>query len=104
MTQRSNAESSVDLEVLREIEHLFRQILAVGDGSIDAATSFFALGGSSLQAVALAACLQTKFDVEVTALSILDHPTPAVLTRHVTELRAQAGGPEVDQEQEEGLL
>jgi nonribosomal peptide synthetase protein BlmIV len=100
MIQPSSPHSAVDPDLLREIERLFQQILRVDDAAIGPATSFFALGGTSLQAVALAACLQRQFDVELTAASILDHPTPAVLTRHVAALQAQVA----ERVEEEGLL
>lgn len=96
-----HTETSVDPQVLGETERLFRQILRLDALHIDEATSIFALGGSSLQAVTLSACLHTKFDVEITALSIVDHPTLAALTRHVTALRTRTA---VEQDEEEGLL
>lgn len=104
MTQPASPPSAVDPYLLREIERLFRQILRIDGAAIGPATSFFALGGTSLQAVALAACLQRQFDVELTAASILDHPTPAVLTRHVAALQAQRGEREAECGEEEGLL
>jgi acyl carrier protein len=89
MTEPASQETAVDPAVLCEIERLFQQILQVDDAEMDPAASFFELGGTSLQAIALAACLQTRFDLEITAVAILLHPTPAVLASHVAALQAR---------------
>jgi acyl carrier protein len=59
------------------------------------------LGGTSLQAVALAACLQAQFDVDFSAASILDHSTPSAIARYVCILRATVSE---QVEEEEGML
>lgn len=95
------ARDSVERRVAEEVERLWRQVLQAPSQRDCSEGSFFAQGGSSLQAVALAACLQARLDVEVTVLTIVDYPTLTALTHHVAELCAQA---HVEGDSEEGLL
>lgn len=95
------ARGSIDQRVAEEVERLWRQVLQVPAQQECGQGSFFAQGGSSLQAVALAACVQARLGVEVTVLTIVDYPTLTALTRHVAELCARTCP---DDDSEEGLL
>lgn len=82
------------------VERIWRETLRVdAEVSLHQGT-FFEQGGTSLQAVALAARLQLQFGVELTALSVHDHPTPRQLAGHIEA--SQAATPE--DEDEEGML
>jgi acyl carrier protein len=100
MNLSANVDPEVDPDMLLTIKRLFRQLLHLDDMVIDSAATFFALGGTSLHAVALVACLQAQFDVDFSAASLLDHSTPAAIARYVGILRATVS----EQEEEEGML
>ena len=70
------------------VERLWARLLPLLHGSVPREVSFFTLGGTSLQAMALAAQLESSFEIEVTVLDIVDHPTLAALVDYVVTLRA----------------
>jgi len=85
-----------------EIERYWREILRIDEQRpIDPTHSFFEYGGSSLQAVALAARLSDRFRIDITALTIVDHPGVAQLGQYID---AQIQDFSDFGEQDEGLL
>lgn len=88
-------------EIELVVEGFWRKTLRLAEEVSLERESFFERGGTSLQAVALAAQLEARFGVELTALSILDHSTPRRLAAHIHAQQVRAGA--VDGE-EEGVL
>ena len=90
----------VQEDVTAIVERFWREALSIDAGASVDVRSFFELGGTSLQAVALAARLEQRLDVELTALSIHDHPTPKSLALHIESMRQLRSG----DDEEEGVL
>jgi acyl carrier protein len=85
-------------ETANVIERLWGELLPPERRPLRRDLSFFAAGGTSLQAMALAAQLEARFGVAMTVVSIIDHPTLSDLATYVTERRR------LESVEEEGAL
>jgi hypothetical protein len=82
-------------ETTSVVERLWQELLPEQRSSLRRDVSFFAVGGTSLQAMALAAQLEARFGVSMTVLSIIDNATLSDLAAYVTARRRL----EVDEEE-----
>lgn len=102
MTQPPSFEPSEADALSREttsvVERLWQELLPAERSPLRRDVSFFAVGGTSLQALALAALLEARFGVSVAVLSIIDNSTISDLAAYVTALRR------VEVNEEEGAL
>ncbi|MGH7086840.1 MAG: phosphopantetheine-binding protein [Acetobacteraceae bacterium] len=72
---------------------IFERVLAFSP--IDEEGDFFALGGDSIIATALALEIEAEFGIKLRVSILFDAPTPAMLARAATNLAARSDGPPV---------
>ncbi|WP_314176407.1 non-ribosomal peptide synthetase [Streptomyces winkii] len=85
----------------RLVAAVWGEVLGVDASSIAADDDFFAIGGHSLSAAAVAAALQEMFEVRLTAAAVFQAPTPEHLAHR---LAAELGGEEKAEPAAELLL
>jgi amino acid adenylation domain-containing protein len=69
---------------LAAVRQVWQEVLEVPVTGAD--TSFYELGGDSISSIEVLARLETLFGVQLDAVTMLDHSTPAALAKHLAEL------------------
>ncbi|MCC5480881.1 phosphopantetheine-binding protein [Streptomyces barringtoniae] len=91
MTSEPTALSDGHGDILAELTAVLAGVVDVDPDRIDPEQPFPVLGLDSLLTVEFVAAVARSFGVRITGAALYEHPTPALLARHLTALRRGAG-------------
>ncbi|MEU6556610.1 acyl carrier protein [Streptomyces sp. NPDC046915] len=91
MTSEPTAPTGAPGDVLAELTAVLADLLHVEPDRIDPEQPFQALGLDSMLTIEFVTALGARFGIRIAAAVLYDHPTPAALARHVTDVRSQTG-------------
>ncbi|MET9073158.1 amino acid adenylation domain-containing protein [Streptomyces sp. NPDC004232] len=89
-------------EILAEVSAAFALVLSVPEIAPD--QDFFAAGGHSLGVAEIAARLNDRYQTDIRARDLFEHPTPAALTDRIAQLLTTAEGATAEPASDEGGL
>ena len=93
MTSEPTAPSDGHGDVLAELTAVLADVVHADPDRVDPEQQFAVLGLDSLLSVEFVAAVAQRFGVRITGADLYEHPTPALLARHLTAVRQGGGEP-----------